>query len=553
MRLHLLRRYRQIAGVLARHGLGAVAAGIGLPRPGGPAAEPADLDRDPRRLGLRLRRALEDLGPTFVKLGQVLSTRADLLPPGIIRELSRLQDQVAPFPFAEAEAEIQRELGRPIQEVFAHLDPEPLAAASIGQVHAARLLDGSEVVVKVQRPGARALIEADLEVLRGLAELAERRGPWAGLYPFRELADEVARTLLAELDYEREAENAERLGDLLSGHRYLRVPRVAVEWCSPRLLVLERLHGTKLSQVLDEPGGAVDRRAVARQVAAGTLEQILIHGFFHADPHPGNLLLLPDGRIGLLDFGIVGALSEADLARLRRVVLALVRRDGEAAAAAVMSLVQVSPDTDVQALRRDLDEARRRVVRRSLRHVDVAEVVGIGFDILRRHRVRVPPDLSLVGKTLITLEGVVSRLDPDASVIELAEPVARELIRLQLRPGEVLRQFREWTDLYGAPLAELPGLLRDLSAAVRSGRPLLRVSLDHDDRPHRDLSRLANRLAFSILLLALSILLGSVMLAQALSGRADPNLGSLLVHAGAVVVAGAVLLLLGAIYRSGRL
>ncbi|REJ33859.1 MAG: hypothetical protein DIU84_08350 [Bacillota bacterium] len=234
-------------------------------------------------------------------------------------------------------------------------------------------------------------------------------------------------------------------------------------------------------------------------------------------------------------------------------MLALVRRDGEAAAAAVMSLVQVSPDADVQALRRDLDEARRRVVRRSLRHVDVAEVVGIGFDILRRHRVRVPPDLSLVGKTLITLEGVVSRLDPDASVIELAEPVARELIRLQLRPGEVLRQFREWTDLYGAPLAELPGLLRDLSAAVRSGRPLLRVSLDHDDRPHRDLSRLANRLAFSILLLALSILLGSVMLAQALSGRADPNLGSLLVHAGAVVVAGAVLLLLGAIYRSGRL
>src|SRR5690606_34709954 len=164
-------------------------------------------------------------------------------------ELSRLQDQVAPFPFAEAEAEIQRELGRPIQEVFAHLDPEPLAAASIGQVHAARLLDGSEVVVKGQRPGARALIEADLEVLRGLAELAERRGPWAGLYPFRELADEVARTLLAELDYEREAENAERLGDLLNGHRYLRVPRVAVEWCSPRLLVLERLHGTKLSQV----------------------------------------------------------------------------------------------------------------------------------------------------------------------------------------------------------------------------------------------------------------------------------------------------------------
>lgn len=557
MRPSLIRRYRQIAGILARHGLGAVAAGIGLAggrRPGQAQEAPA-LDHDPRELGVRLRRVLEDLGPTFVKLGQVLSTRADLLPPGIVRELSRLQDQVAPFPFERAAAEIQRELGRPPGEVFAELDPEPLAAASIGQVHAARLHDGTGVVVKVQRPGARATIEADLEVLRRLADLAERRSPWAGLYPFRELAEEAARNLLAELDYEREAENAERLGDLLSGHPYLRVPRVYPEWSSPRLLVLERLHGAKLSQVLDEPAGTLDldRRAVARQVAAGTLEQILIHGFFHADPHPGNLLLMPGGRIGLLDFGIVGSLSEADLARLRRLVLAVVRQDGEAAVAAVMSLVDVSPETDLPALQRDLDEARRRIVRRSLRHVDMAEVVGTGFNILRRHRVRVPVNLSLVGKTLITLEGVVSRLDPDASVIELAEPVGRELARRQLRPDALVRQVREWTDLYGGPLLELPALLRELMAAARAGRPLVQVSLGEIEELRRALSRLANRLAFSVLLLALSILLGSVMVAQALSGRAAPDWGSALVQGGVAVLAVAVTLLLWAIYRSGRL
>ncbi|HEX6989373.1 MAG TPA: AarF/ABC1/UbiB kinase family protein [Bacillota bacterium] len=555
MRPRRIRRYRQIAGILARHGLGAAAAQIGLSGSGrsGRAAGDPGLEEDPRALGVRLRRVLEDLGPTFVKLGQVLSTRADLLPPGIVRELSRLQDQVPPFPFEQVVAEIRRELGEAPERVFAHLDPEPLAAASIGQVHAARLHDGTDVVVKVQRPGARGVIEADLEVLRGLADLAERRSPWAGLYPFRELADEVARTLLAELDYEREAENAERLGDLLHGHAHLRLPRVYARWTTRRLLVLERLHGTKLSEVLDDPSATVDRRALARRVAAGSLEQILVHGFFHADPHPGNLLLLPDGRIGLLDFGIVGTLSEADRARLRRLVLAILRRDAEAATVAALALVRIPPDADVDALQRDLDEARRRIVRRSLRDVDLGEVVGTGFDILRRHRVRVPVNLSLVGKTLITLEGVVSRLDPDVSVVELAEPVGRALLRRQLRPGAVLRQLRELTDVYGGPLLELPGLLRELLADARAGRPLVRLSLGEVEDLRRALSRLANRLAFSVLLLAMSILLGSVMVAQALAGRGALDWGSTLVQGGVVVLALAVTLLLWAIYRSGRL
>ena len=569
--LRHLRRYREIAAVLARHGLTVLAEQVGLGRrirrrrlpgldgdPGdGPAARsaagspPGAEAGTERGLGAHLRQALEELGPTFVKLGQLLSTRPDLLPPDVLQELARLQDRVPPFPFEEVAAQVERELGRPVQELFARFEPRPLAAASIGQVHAAELPDGRPVVVKVQRPGVRRTIEADLSILMGLAELAERYSTWADVYPFPEIAAELASSLRAELDFVREARNAERLRRLMAGNRGVRIPRVIWEYTTPRLLTLERLEGTKLSEATGLP--PEESRRIARTLVLSVLEPLFGAGFFHADPHPGNVLLLPGGDLGLLDFGIVGQLDRATRRRLTALVIALWRGDTDGMLAAVEGLAGLPPGTDRRRLRRDLELLRDRYMDVPFHQLDVTEVVPVFFGVLRRYRVRVPADLALVGKTLLTLQGVARGLDPGLSVLELARPLGRRLLRQYLSPREAGRRWLDRWEEVGEPLLDLPVQLHRLLVEARAGRPVFKVEVVERDEFHQGLSRLVNRLAFSVLLLSFTILMAALVVAGALLGRSEPVLRFPLLEVGVGVLALATAALLWAIVRSGRL
>ncbi|QIA27266.1 AarF/ABC1/UbiB kinase family protein [Thermaerobacter sp. PB12/4term] len=614
-RLRNLRRYREIAAVLARHGLTVLVEQAGLPRqgrrdrwpwlrrrwrlrrdgtaavpPAGAAASPAGgpggrggpgagesvtqgapgagtagdgtvpaaaaagaaaAAEGGRRFGVHLRQALEELGPTFVKLGQLLSTRPDLLPPDVLRELERLQDRVPPFPFEEAAAQIEQELGRPLHQLFRRFNPRPLAAASIGQVHAAQLPDGRAVVVKVQRPGIRRTVEADLALLMDLAELAERYSPWAAFYPFRDIAAELAASLRAELDFVREARNAQRLARLLASRPGIQVPQVIWEYTTPRVLTLERLEGVRLAEAGRlEPAGA---RRLARTLVDAVLDPLFRAGFFHADPHPGNILVLPGGRVGLVDFGITGQLDRITRRRLVAMVIALWRGDAGGLLQAVEGLAVIPPGTDRRLLRRDLELLLDRYLDVPLSRLDLGEILPVFFDLLRRYRIRVPADLALVGKTLLALQGVVRAIDPDLAVLDLARPLGRRLLRHYLSPAEVGRRWLDRWEERAEPLLDLPAQLHALLVQARAGRPVFKVEVVEREEFHQGLSRLVNRLAFSVLLLSFTILMAALVVAGALLGRSEPVLRFPFLEVGVAVLALATAALLWAIVRSGRL
>jgi ubiquinone biosynthesis protein len=412
-------RERHIAEVLVKQGLTQLAGALGLNgiasrrHIGGGADTVA-----PRSLRL----ALEELGPTFVKLGQMLSTRGDLLSPAYRAELATLQDAAPAVAAAVVQHTIEQELG---SEAFAWLDLHPLASASIGQAHAARLHDGTEVVVKVRRPGAREQVEQDLAILERLAGQASRRLHKPAQFDWVGLAGEFARLLRAELDYELEGHNAERFAANFAGDHQVRVPHVYWQTTTADVITLERMRGIKMTDAdaLDEAG--VDRRALAQLATRATAKMVFDHGFFHGDPHPGNFFVQPDGAIAIIDFGIVGTLDAQLRAELADLLAGLVRESPERVAAALIALGAATDRLERRALRQDLSVLLRRYSGRGVGEIPIGQAITDFLEISRRHGLRLPPDLALLAKTLIMEEGLAVTLDPDFQIGQALGPFRR--------------------------------------------------------------------------------------------------------------------------------
>lgn len=567
-------RYRQIANVLIKHGFGFIAGQIGLDEF---LSYPRRLlrrnDEFPEALsrGERIRKVLEELGPTFIKVGQLLSTRPDMVPEDIVRELEKLQDQVPPFPFEQAAETIEKELGQPTEKVFSRIDPEVLAAASIGQVHQARLISGEDVVVKVQRPGIRGIIETDLEVLADLALLADRRSVWGKIYRFSEAVDEFARTLRAELDYTIEGRNADRLARNFGSDPGVVIPEVHWDFTTRRVLTMQYLPGIKISdlEALDREG--FNRTAVADRLARAVFKQVLEDGFFHADPHPGNVAVIRNARDAVIrdardrhsgsreprivfyDFGMVGRLTSAMKEQLADLVIAFMKKDSDAVLAAVIKMGVVPEDADLPALRRGIDDLREKYYEVPLSKVDLGEAVTDVFYLAFRHRVRMPVDFSLLGKALLAAEGAVKQIDPEFKIVQVAEPFGRKLLAERLSPvrigREAIRRAEEYRDLAG----ELPRQFRDLLAQIRAGRLTLGLDLRDLDRSLRKLDRIGNRLSFSIVLLSFSIVMSGLIIGASLGGRPSALSGIPAIEIGFGIATLLLLGLLVSIFRSGRL
>ncbi len=375
-----------------------------------------------------VRLALEQLGATFIKLGQILSTRSDLLGPDYQAKLAKLQDDVPPLPGEVVRELIAQELGQEAEEAFAFFEVVPLAAASIGQAHAATLHDGNEVVVKVRRPGVVEQIAEDLEILRNLAVHAGRHWQAAADYDLVGLVDEFAETLQAELDYLREARNAERFATNFAQDGDVHIPRVFWETTTSRVLTLERVYGIKVSDLdaLDE--AVIDRRALAKLATRVTAQMVFEDGFFHADPHPGNFFVDPGGRLGVIDFGMVGEIDERLRGQLGTLLVALARTDPDRITDAVLALSSARGPVDRGRLRADLAALVASNKGRTVSEIALGSVIEQTLAIVRRHHLQLPHELALLLKMVVMNEGMAGALDPDFQLGSVLAPYAQRLV-----------------------------------------------------------------------------------------------------------------------------
>jgi ubiquinone biosynthesis protein len=490
------RRYRQISRTLVRYGFGFLlrwgqprALGV-LRRRERPAAPPP---------AHYLVLALEELGPTFVKLGQALSTRPDLIPPAFVAELTRLQDRVAPFPCEQARELVESELGGPLGELFALFDPIPLAAASLAQVHAATLLTGEEVVVKVQRPGIEETIATDLDILRDLARLGEEQVPELELYDIPSLVEEFAHTLRGELDFRREGHNADRFRRNFAGNPALFIPRVYWRLTTRRVLTLERIHGLKIDDLPALEAAGLDRHRIALHATEIVMQEVFRDGFFHADPHPGNLFIMPGEVVAALDFGMVGRLSRPLREQMVPLFNAAVRRDSEGLVDALLRLSIVGQGVDRDGLRRDLEWLLQKYAGRPLKEIRAREVLEEAMPIVFRRRLRLPNDLWLLSRMLGMLEGLGLTLDPEFNPFAVAQPYAQRFVAEMLSPAALARRAAEsagdWADL----LLALPSAVPAIVDQVQRGETAVGVEFRQVKGPLAVLDLLSLRLALGML------------------------------------------------------
>lgn len=422
--LNHMQRYRQVLNILGRHGFGFVFDRLPVRN-----RKSKETRKDTYLTGPeRLRSVLEQLGPTYVKLGQLLSTRPDLIPAEYIRELEKLQDSVPPFPFKQVQQVLDEE-GLRTEDVFASFSEEPLASASIGQVHEAILKTGEKVVVKVQRPGIGKIIENDLEILYELVGMLEKHTKWGRLYQLTDILDEFANALRKEIDFAQEGRNADKFRENFRQNANVLIPKVYWEYTSRRVLVLEYIGGVKVSEFEQLIRAGFDLKRVANHIVEALFQQIYEHGFFHADPHPGNIAIAPGEKVIFYDFGQVGTVDEVLIERCMDLVMAMVRYDVNGVTRALLQVGIATRHVNREELRRDVSRLQQKYYGMPFSQIHVGEALGELVQLSFKYQVRVPPELSLMVKMMMTIEGLLSRLDPGLSVVEIAEPYGKAILK----------------------------------------------------------------------------------------------------------------------------
>ncbi|MFI9591992.1 ABC1 kinase family protein [Nonomuraea sp. NPDC052265] len=479
-RIRRARRYSQITRIAFRHGLGPYLRGRG----------DSLADRSGKvRLARSLREALDDGGVTFVKLGQVLSTRRDLLPAEFIDELGRLQDHVAPASWERVEPVLAAELGGPVEEVFAAFDRTPLAAASIGQAHTARLHTGESVVVKVRRPGIEGVVAQDLDIVRRLAATLESRTRWGRSLGLCDLAEGFAAAIREELDFRVEAANMAAVA--ASGSGGVTYPEPFPALCTEQVLVMRRLSGGPVTAAAPEQGPAL-----ARDLLDCLLRQILVEGVFHADPHPGNLMLLDDGTLGLLDFGSVGRLDASVRSALQRFLLAMNRQDPLGVTDALLEVVPRPEEIDEAALERALGQFMARHLGPGM---DSVQMFTDLFRIVSEYGLSIPPEVAAVFRALATLEGTLVRLSPGFNLIGEARAFAGRYLAERAGPESVKEAVGQELAALLPMLRRLPRRVERIASAAEHGRFSLNVRLLADDRDRRYVTGLVHQVLLTVL------------------------------------------------------
>jgi ubiquinone biosynthesis protein len=547
-----LTRLRQILQVLAKYGFGylvhRVQLGQYLPLPSRwKQPRPEEVEEVP--LARRFADMLQDLGPTFIKFGQMLANRPDLLPPEFIQELRRLQDQVVPFDTALARTSIEQELGAPLDTLFPEFEPEPFAAGSIAQVYRARTAEGTPVVVKVKRPGIERVILTDIDLLTHLARLLEEHVAEARVLRPELIVEEFGRTIRRELDFLTEAAATAQFGKQFAEERRVRIPEVFWEYTTSSVLTLELLSGHNVADGEALARMGVDRRALARTLADVFLQQFFVTGLFHGDPHGGNLLADEAGVLALVDFGMVGHLTEELRTHLATVLIAAVTRQLDIMIQTFTDIGVLGPETDMGELKSDLNDLLNKYFEIPFARIDQVRVFQELMALARQHHVFLPREFVLLGKAFVTVSGLAKELDPQFDLATIAGPYARRLVLERLSPGRLTRSLGVllWQLVNLAQRA--PRELRELLDKAVAGQ--LQVIFRHQglDPFGHTLERTGNRLASSVTLAA--VLLSATMLITA--GLGPKLFGVSALGLAGFAVAGMLAVWLGlAIWRSNR-
>ncbi len=504
-----LNRYRKILSILFKYGFGDLLEllkidqyiEVGLQMISQKKREPVDKLSKAQRLRL----AFEELGPTYIKLGQILSIRPDLIPAAFIEELAKLQDNVPPFSFSDVKQIIENELGRPVEEVYSELSNEPLASASIGQVHKAVLMDNEQVAIKIQRPGIRKTIEIDLEIMLHLATLAERHIEELAVHQPVRIVEEFARTLEKEIDYTIEAANMQRFAHNFLNDATIYVPKVFQELSTSRILTMEFVDGIKVSKTeqLDQEG--LDRELITARGTDIILQQVFYHGFFHADPHPGNIYVLPHNVICLFDFGMVGSTERHTRERFVDLIDAVVRRDAAMATQVLLRLTLWEERPEMRLLEGEMADFMGKHLYKPLKDIEVGKLLQQLIELASRHKLRIPADLFLMMKALATVEGVGRLLYPEFDMIAQAAPFIEKVKMNRFSPKRIADDIAVLASDSIAFVQQFPKDLLEITRLIRQKK--LSVKFEHQGL--YDLlathDQISNRLSFAIIIAALII------------------------------------------------
>ena len=500
-----LTRYKQIAGLLWKYGRSDLVKQMEIDDQLDPDAKALPANADEAKLPEQLADDLEAMGPTYVKLGQVLASRPDLLPQAYIEALTRLQDKVKPFPYEEVEKIVEADLSVRISKAYARFDPTPIAAASLGQVHAAALRDGREVVVKVQRPDIAKQIADDFEVLAQIAEFMQAHTDIGKRHRFSEMLEEVRLSIQEELNYEREAQNLAAMGANLAEFELITIPQPVPDYCSRRVLTMDYVRGSKITKLGPVARLEVDGSALAEQLFRAYLKQVLVDGLFHADPHPGNVFVTDDNRLALLDLGMVGRTTPDMQEQLLRLLIALSEGKAEQAGDVIIKISECSPDFETVAFKRRIGQMIARQQGASLAQINVGrtllEVAGIAGDM----GIYVPSQLTMLGKTLLQLDEVGKTLDPkfdpNAAIRRNVAELMSQRMKKTATQGSFLASLMEMKEF----VAGLPVRLNKIMDAV--GNRELEVKVRAMDTPQvmEGLQKIANRITSGLILAALII------------------------------------------------
>ncbi len=553
-RLKHAQRYQEILRGFLRNGFGYIIKDLGLSEALAlslrKSQQPSDISQ--RSLGERLRNLFQELGTTFIKLGQIASTRRDLLPENIIRELEQLQNQVPPFSSSEVHDIIEKELGANVETIFSEFQEQPVASASIAQVHMARLHSGKKVAVKIQRPKIQKAIETDLEILHDLARLMDSKFAWAKTYHLLDMVEEFSRKLMLELDFSNEGRNTEKVANQFLKSQTVKIPKIYWNYSTKKILTMDYIDGIKIDDLEKLKEMGYDRKKIAENFAECMFQQIFAGGFFHGDPHPGNVVVTPGGMIGLIDFGLIGRLSTEMRYQFITLILAMKKGKTDAMINSLLKMGLFSEEVDHTLLQFDVEKLRDKYYDRPLSEFHMGEAINELLRIALRHHIQLPAEFTVLGKTLMTLEGIICFLDPDFNMMKFAEPYAEKTMKAYYHPKRIaentFQQIKEYSEIF----SEFPKTLQNVTDMAKKGKLRFEISAAELHTALKKLNQISNKLSFAIVLLSFSIVCTGLIIGSSIVRQSTLIWELPIIEIGAVIASLMFLWLLMGIFRSGR-